>query len=94
MQLTDEDYNVVAMVKRELRAYNRCLEQLKLRDGLKHILSISRLGNGHVQAEKPWKLIKGSPEEMYAKVVFLKSYTVQWNLVNTNTVKAKYLFIS
>ena len=65
MQLTDEDYNVVAMVTRELRGYNVCLETLKLRDALKHILAISRLGNGHIQAEKPWKLVKGSPEEMY-----------------------------
>ena len=65
MQLTDEDYDVVAMVTRELRSYNRCLDQLKLRDGLKHILAISRIGNGHIQAEKPWKLVKGSPEEMF-----------------------------
>ena len=65
MELTDEDYNVVAMVTRELRAYNECLEQLKLRDALRHILSISRIGNGHIQSEKPWKLIKGSPKEVY-----------------------------
>ena len=67
MQLTDEDYNVVAMVTRELRGYNVCLETLKLRDALKHILAISRLGNGHIQSEKPWKLVKGSPEEMYTR---------------------------
>ena len=73
MQLTDGDYNVVAMVTRELRAYNACLEQLKLRDGLRHILSISRLGNGHIQAEKPWKLIKGTPAEMYTHNMHTKS---------------------
>ena len=64
MKPTEDDYNVVAMVTRELRAYNACLDQLKLRDGLKHILTISRIGNGHIQAEKPWKLVKGSPADM------------------------------
>ena len=64
MQLTDSDYNMLAMVTRELRAYNTCLEKLKLRDALKHILTISRIGNGHIQAEKPWKLVKGSPSEV------------------------------
>lgn len=64
MKPTEDDYNVVAMVTRELRAYNACLDQLKLRDGLKHILTISRIGNGHIQAEKPWKLVKGSPADI------------------------------
>ena len=65
LNLTDNDYKVVAMITKELRAYIACLDQLRLRDGLKHILAISRIGNGHIQAEKPWELMKGSPAEKY-----------------------------
>ena len=35
----------------------------RLRDGLRHILNISRLGNGHMQANQPWVLVKGTPAE-------------------------------
>lgn len=89
MDITEEDFEVIARVTRELLGYISCLENLRwvywgvnifvmelaldytcvshtprLRDGLKHILSISRLGNGHIQANMPWKLVKGSPQEM------------------------------
>ncbi len=37
----------------------------RIRDGIRHILNISRLGNVYIQANKPWKLVKGTPEEMY-----------------------------
>lgn len=63
IDLTEEDCVLVATVTRELQGYIGCLEKIKIRDGLKHILAISRHGNGHIQAVKPWKLIKGSPEE-------------------------------
>ena len=35
----------------------------RIRDGIKHILNISHLGNGHIQANQPWKLVKGSADE-------------------------------
>ena len=37
----------------------------RLRDGLKHILSVSRIGNGYIQAVNPWELVKGSAEHVY-----------------------------
>jgi methionyl-tRNA synthetase len=39
----------------------------RIRDGLRHILSVSRLGNIHMQENKPWVLVKGSAEDRYAK---------------------------
>ena len=33
-----------------------------LRDGLKHVLNISRLGNIYIQATKPWELVKQGPD--------------------------------
>ena len=64
MELTDSDYVVYVMVNRKLQAYIECLDNVKLRDALKHILAISRIGNRHIQAEKPWELMKGSQKEM------------------------------
>ena len=61
--LTPDEVTLIAWVTRELRGYRECLEKQRIRDGLKHILSVSRLGNGHMQAMKPWELFKSSNEE-------------------------------
>ncbi|XP_048727649.2 methionine--tRNA ligase, cytoplasmic-like [Ostrea edulis] len=60
MNLTDEDFHLLALVNRELRTYIENMEQVKLRDSIRNILSISRLGNQYMQFNKPWVLVKGS----------------------------------
>lgn len=35
----------------------------RLRDSIRNILSISRLGNQYMQANKPWVLVKGSESD-------------------------------
>lgn len=65
MNLTNEDYSFLATITQELRNYNNDLERGKLRDGIKHILNISRHGNQYMQIHKPWSLIKGGDEEKY-----------------------------
>lgn len=37
----------------------------RLRNGLRQVLTISQLGNGLIQANKPWVLVKGTPDERY-----------------------------
>lgn len=61
--LTSDDEILLAHVTKELIGYIQCLEKQKIRDGLKHILSISRLGNGHIQVNKPWELVKGDAKQ-------------------------------
>lgn len=63
MTLTTEDFTLLALVTRELQAYNTALEKGKLKDGIKYMLNISRHGNQYMQNMKPWVLIKGSDEE-------------------------------
>lgn len=63
MTLTTEDFTLLALVTRELQAYNIALEKGKLKDGIKYMLNISRHGNQYMQNMKPWVLIKGSDEE-------------------------------
>ena len=35
----------------------------RLRDSIRNILSISRLGNQYMQANQPWVLVKGSEQD-------------------------------
>uniref|UniRef100_A0A0K0ERC7 Methionine--tRNA ligase, cytoplasmic n=1 Tax=Strongyloides stercoralis TaxID=6248 RepID=A0A0K0ERC7_STRER len=61
--LNDEDKELFAGVNTDLEEYHKSLTEVKLRDGLHKILSISRRGNQYLQNNAPWKLIKGSEEE-------------------------------
>lgn len=63
MQLNDDDKRVLAKINRELKEYTKNLEKLSIRDALKNILSVSRIGNQYLQAKQPWVLLKGSDEE-------------------------------
>lgn len=63
MNLTSEDYSLLALITQELRSYNVAVERGKLRDGIKYMLNISRHGNQYMQNQHPWVLVKGTPEE-------------------------------
>ncbi|XP_052742830.1 methionine--tRNA ligase, cytoplasmic [Bicyclus anynana] len=63
MTLTDADYELIALVNREIAAYVSTIERGRLREGLRHVLSVSRLGNQHMQAAQPWVLLKGSDDD-------------------------------
>jgi methionyl-tRNA synthetase len=41
-----------------------------MRDGLKIVLNISKLGNQYIQANKPWVLIKGNDDERYIGISY------------------------
>ena len=63
MTLEAEDERLLVLVGREFREYKQLLEKSKIRDALRHILNISRLGNQHIQASQPWVLVKGGDKE-------------------------------
>ncbi|GFR81309.1 methionine--tRNA ligase, cytoplasmic-like [Elysia marginata] len=65
MVLSEDDKRLVALVTKELQTYVNNLEACRLRDGIRNILMISKLGNQFMQANKPWVLAKGSPEENF-----------------------------
>ncbi|XP_031574000.1 methionine--tRNA ligase, cytoplasmic-like isoform X2 [Actinia tenebrosa] len=65
MTLNDEDKNFVALINRELKTYVENMEKIRLREGLKVLLNISKYGNQYVQGNKPWVLIKGSEAERH-----------------------------
>ncbi|XP_053963720.1 methionine--tRNA ligase, cytoplasmic [Anastrepha ludens] len=63
MTLTKDELILLALINREVRGYINSLEKAKLRDGIRHLLSISRHGNGYMQAQQPWVLLKGTDEQ-------------------------------
>ncbi|EDQ91610.1 uncharacterized protein MONBRDRAFT_15305 [Monosiga brevicollis MX1] len=60
--LDDTAVEAVAQVNTELRAYTEGMEsQVRIRDAIRGILSVSRIGNQYLQSTMPWKLVK-NPE--------------------------------
>ncbi|XP_076766994.1 methionyl-tRNA synthetase 1 [Xylocopa sonorina] len=63
IELQEDDLVLLALAQRELSSYVSALEQAKLRDGLKHVLAISKHGNQYMQFQEPWVKIKGTDNE-------------------------------
>lgn len=61
--LMDQDKALIAEINREVHHYINLMEKIKLRDAIRPILNISRLGNQNIQTNKPWELIKGTEEQ-------------------------------
>jgi methionyl-tRNA synthetase len=58
-----ENASVAARVQKLLTRFVDLLEKVKLRDALRVVLAVSRIGNQHMQAQKPWVLVKGNDQE-------------------------------
>jgi len=63
MNLTDEDWEMVARINQELTDYIALLEEAREREAISVVFNISRLGNQIMQHNTPWKLVKGSEED-------------------------------
>jgi methionyl-tRNA synthetase len=60
MELSREDWEVVALVNREVEHYISLLEDAREREAISVVFNISRLGNQLMQHNTPWKLVKVS----------------------------------
>lgn len=63
VKIGDDELSVIALINREIKGYVQSMEKSKLRDGLRHTLSISRHGNQYLQGQQPWVLLKGTYEQ-------------------------------
>lgn len=63
IELNDDDINLLALCNREFKGYLAALEKAKLKDGIRHILAISKHGNQYMQSNQPWVLLKGTEDE-------------------------------
>lgn len=62
MQLGQDERVLLARINREIVNYIGLLEHAKLRDAIKPIFNISRLGNQLMQSAQPWVLVKSESE--------------------------------
>ena len=58
--ITSSEHQLIALVNREVKAFVDDMTKVKLRESLRRILNISRLGNQYLQESQPWKLVKGN----------------------------------
>ncbi|XP_040166180.1 methionine--tRNA ligase, cytoplasmic [Anopheles arabiensis] len=63
MTLLEEDYTLLALINRELKGYVNQMEKARMRDGIRHLLQISRYGNQLMQSEEPWVKVKGTDDQ-------------------------------
>lgn len=61
--LNADDLILLALINREVKGYVNSLEKTKYRDGIRHLLAVSRHGNLYMQTEQPWVSLKGTDEQ-------------------------------
>lgn len=54
IEISDVECELLSLINREIKSYISCMEKAKLRDGIRHTMSISRHGNQYLQAQQPW----------------------------------------
>ncbi|VDQ13160.1 unnamed protein product [Trichobilharzia regenti] len=54
----------MARINKTFAIYIRNMESCHLRDAIRNVLTIARLGNGYFQANQPWVTVK-KPETKY-----------------------------
>lgn len=59
MELTEADTEILSEIQKECDLWDKQLDGVHLKDAVKSILTVSRLGNQYMQAQTPWVLMKG-----------------------------------
>ncbi len=57
----EADLKFIDLVSKEIKEYIAALDKIKIKDGLKIAMGISKLGNQYIQENKPWDLVKSQP---------------------------------
>ncbi|XP_050358671.1 methionine--tRNA ligase, cytoplasmic isoform X2 [Nymphalis io] len=61
--LSAPHYELFALVNREVVGFVQHMEKGRLREALRCVLSVSRLGNQHMQSSQPWMLLRGDEDD-------------------------------
>lgn len=79
-KLGDYDKHILESVRERVKEIAHNLEELKLREALRAIIGLSRLGNQYLNEKEPWKTIKTNPQAsantLYVTVQIIKALTV------------------
>ncbi len=63
VELRYSDKKFLDQVDSEIKTYVELMEKIKIRDGLRQIMHISKLGNQYFQENQPWKVVKEDESE-------------------------------
>ena len=74
MNLNEHDFELLKDIKEESERWDDLFNSVKLRDGVRSVLEMSRKGNQYIQAQQPWVLIKGSEEQKYVLLFFFNIF--------------------
>lgn len=58
VNITDSERDLKVAVDAEMKKYFEALEGIGIREGLRIVMAISKLGNHYIQEKKPWALVK------------------------------------
>ena len=62
--LSDEDENTLAMLKKCPQIISKSIERYRFREALMELMNLARMGNKYLADEEPWKQIKTDPERV------------------------------
>ncbi|EGG14175.1 methionyl-tRNA synthetase [Cavenderia fasciculata] len=71
IDLNDSDKKFVQEVNDNVKLYHEALEAVRIKEGLRLAMAISRLGNQYQQENKPWEVIKTDKARCGASVALL-----------------------
>lgn len=63
INLGTDELLLFALVNRELENYVQTMAISRFRDGVRSMLTVSRLGNQYLQTQQPWVLLKGTDDQ-------------------------------
>ncbi len=62
-KLEERDLNFLKKIHELVQEYHKKLELVKIKDGLKIVMEISREGNEYMQVVEPWVMLKIDKEK-------------------------------
>ena len=74
-ELNDEDKEFWNNIEYEYLKVTKCLQETEIKEGLKHIMHISKLGNQYFQENEPWKIFKEDKERAGTVMYLLANLT-------------------
>jgi methionyl-tRNA synthetase len=72
----ESDKRTLESMRKRVEKTSKSLEKFRLREALRHIISLSHLGNKYLNEKEPWKTIKNNPSSS-ANTLFVAAQIVK-----------------
>lgn len=74
VKLSEDDKSFLESARQEEKKVTSMLENVEIKDALKQIMHISKLGNQYFQENEPWKKVRENPERAAASLYVLANF--------------------